>query len=57
MARIRSDYLPPKEFMPANIWSLPELQYPPRFNLTEVLLDGNIPERGDAIAIYGRSDI
>lgn len=52
MARIRSDYLPPKEFMPANIWSLPELQYPPRFNLTEVLLDGNIPERGDAIAIY-----
>jgi len=49
---IRSDYLPPKEFMPSNIWLLPELQYPRRFNLTEVLLDRNIPERGDSIAIY-----
>lgn len=49
---IRSDYLPPREFMPCNIWSLPELQYPRRFNLSEVLLDQNIPDRGDSIAIY-----
>src|ERR1035437_9922277 len=49
---IRSDYLPPREFMPCNIWSLPELQYPRRFNLSEVLLDQHIPDRGDSIAIY-----
>ncbi|MBI4292733.1 MAG: acyl-CoA synthetase [Betaproteobacteria bacterium] len=49
---IREDYLPPKAFMPRNIRLLPELEYPSRFNLTEMLLDRNIPERADRVAIY-----
>lgn len=49
---IREEYLPPKEFMPRNVKLLPELEYPHRLNLTEVLLDRNIPVRGDAVAVY-----
>ncbi|MBI4292595.1 MAG: acyl-CoA synthetase [Betaproteobacteria bacterium] len=44
--------LPPREFLPTIVRSLPELDYPQRFNLAEVLLDRNIPERKDAVAIY-----
>ena len=53
---LRNDYLPPKEFMPHNVWLLPELQYPRRFNLTDVLLDRNVAERGDSIAIYHEAE-
>ena len=50
--RIPEGYLPPKEFLPRNVWLLPELRYPRRLNLAEFLLDRNIPDRGDSIAIY-----
>jgi len=49
---IQEEYLPPKEFLPQNVKLLPELEYPHRLNLTEVLLDRNIPDRGDAVAVY-----
>jgi len=43
--------LGPKEFMPRNVKLLPELSYPARFNLTDVLLEENVKQRGDAVAI------
>ena len=49
---IQEEYLPPKEFLPQNVKLLPELEYPHRLNLTEVLLDRNVPDRGDAVAVY-----
>src|SRR3972149_4698037 len=49
---IREEYLPPKEFLPRNVKLLPELEDPQRFNLTEVLLGRNIPDRGDVVAVY-----
>lgn len=54
MSRINipKEYLPPAEFMPRNVKLLPELEYPDRLNLAEILLDRNIPGRGDAVAIY-----
>jgi len=53
---IQEEYLPPKEFLPQNVKLLPELEYPHRLNLTEVLLDRNIPDRGDAVAVYHEAE-
>ena len=52
MSNIRSDYLPPKEYLPRNIKLLPELEYPERLNLTELLLDANMQKRADKVALY-----
>lgn len=52
---IPKEYLPSAEYMPRNVKLLPELEYPYRLNLAEVLLDRNIPARSDAIAIYHES--
>jgi 2-aminobenzoate-CoA ligase len=52
---IPKEYLPSAGYMPRNIKLLPELDYPDRLNLAEVLLDRNIPSRGDAVAIYCES--
>ena len=52
---IPKEYLPSAEYMPRNVKLLPELDYPYRLNLAEVLLDRNIPSRGDAVAIYCES--
>ena len=49
---INEDYLPPKAYLPRNISLLPELEYPSRLNLTDMLLDAHIPERGDKVAIF-----
>ena len=49
---IPREYLPSAEFMPRNVQLLPALEYPDRVNLAEILLDRNIPDRGDAAAIY-----
>lgn len=55
-ANIPEEYLPPADFMPRNVKLLPELEYPYRLNLAEILLDRNIPGRGDAAAIYHESE-
>jgi 2-aminobenzoate-CoA ligase len=49
---ISSECLPPKEFMPRNCKLLPELNYPEKLNLAQLLLDCNIPHRADKVAIY-----
>lgn len=49
---IPSSYLPPRDYLPRNIKTLPELEYPAALNLTETLLDRNVAERGDKVAIY-----
>lgn len=54
--RIPESYLPPKDFMPGNIKVLPELEYPATLNLAEMLLDRNISERGDKVAIYHEAE-
>lgn len=48
---IPEDYLPPRQFMPRNVRLLAELDYPERLNLTETLLDVNLPEREGCTAI------
>jgi 2-aminobenzoate-CoA ligase len=53
---IPKEYLPSAEFMPRNIKLLPELEYPYRLNLAEMLLDRNIPDRGNAVAMYYESE-
>lgn len=53
---IPKEYLPPAELMPRNVKLLPELEYPFRLNLAETLLDRNIPDRGDRVAIYHESE-
>ena len=58
MAKIPSRYLPPKEYLPETVHLLPELRYPEKFNLTQVLLDQNVCERADKVAIrYGDKKI
>ena len=52
MSKIPTECLPPKEYLPDNIYLLPELNYPDKLNLADVLLDKNASERGDKIAIY-----
>ena len=49
---IPPSYLPPRDYLPRNIRALPELEYPAALNLTETLLDRNVTERGDKVAIY-----
>jgi 2-aminobenzoate-CoA ligase len=49
---IPENYLPPREFMPRNIRTLPELKYSQPLNLTETLLDQSLRAYGDRIAIY-----
>ncbi len=49
---LRQDYLPPEEFLPRNCRLLPELDYPERVNLAEELLDTNVINHPDKIAIY-----
>ena len=51
-SNIPSEYLPPKEFMPRNCKLFPELDYPEKLNLAQRLLDCNIPERSEKVAIY-----
>lgn len=45
-------HLPPQEWRPAIVRLMPELEYPLRFNLAEVLLDANLPARRNSTAIY-----
>lgn len=52
MSKIPLEFLPPKEYLPEPVYLLPELNYPERLNLTEVLLDENAAKRGDKVAIY-----
>jgi 2-aminobenzoate-CoA ligase len=52
MAEIPVEYLPPAEYLPETVRLLPELNYPEKFNLTDVLLDENVPKHGDKVAIY-----
>lgn len=56
MDEIRRDYLPPRAFMPRIVKLLPELHYPPRLNLTEVLLDRAVLLGADRVAIYRDSE-
>lgn len=51
-----SEHLPPREYLPDIVRLLPELEYPQRFNLTDVLLDRNLPARKDSVAIYYESE-
>lgn len=55
MTELDKDYLPPKEFLPQVCKFFPELQYPERINLAEELLDRNVAERGDKVAIHYES--
>jgi len=50
--KIPKEYLPPSEYLPEIVRLLPEINYPDRFNLTEVLLDENVKKRGEKVAIY-----
>ena len=52
MAKIPSKYLPPKKFLPETVLLLPELRYPEKFNLTDILLDQKVRDRADKVAIY-----
>jgi 2-aminobenzoate-CoA ligase len=52
MGKIPEEYLPPQEYRPQKICLLPELNYPEKLNLAEVLLDQNVEKRGDKVAIY-----
>ncbi len=49
---IPEDYLAPRSHLPQLLKSLPELAYPKRLNLAEELLDANLAEHADKIAIY-----
>lgn len=50
---IPEDYLAPSSHLPQVLKSLPELAYPKRLNLAAELLDANLVEHGDKIAIHG----
>ena len=52
MSEIPRDYLPPVEYMPKIVRLLPEIDYPERFNLADVLLDNNVSKHGEKTAIY-----
>ncbi len=56
MAKIPSKYLPPKKFLPETVHLLPELRYPEKFNMTDMLLDQNVRDRADKVAIYYGDD-
>jgi len=51
-SKLCREYLPPKGFLPQVCRLLPDLQYPERVNLAVELLDRNVAERGDRVAIY-----
>jgi len=51
MAIIPAEYLPPQEYLPETVQLLPELCYPERLNLAVELLDGNLAERGEKVAV------
>jgi hypothetical protein len=50
------EHLPPREYLPTIVRLLPELEYPPQCNLTDVLLDANLPGRQDKVAIYHETE-
>ncbi len=52
MGKIPEEFLPPREYLPRKVYVLPELNYPKKLNLAEVLLDENVDKRGDKVAIY-----
>jgi 2-aminobenzoate-CoA ligase len=52
MSQVPPEFLPPEKYLPETVQLLPELVYPEKFNLTEVLLDWNLPKRADKTAIY-----
>ena len=52
MAELPKECLPPKEYLPEIVRLLPEIDYPERFNLADVLLDENVKVRGDKVVIY-----
>ena len=47
MAKIPSKFLPPEEYLPEVVRLLPELSYPEKFNLADILLDQNVRDRAD----------
>lgn len=53
---IPEDYMAPRSHLPQLLKSLPELTYPKRLNLAEELLDANLVEHADKIAIYGDTE-
>lgn len=56
MSVIPKECLPPEKYLPQTVWTLPELQYPDRFNLAELFLDRNVAERPDKVAVYYNDD-
>ncbi len=52
MGEIPLECMPPAEYLPETVRLLPELNYPEKLNLAEVLLDRNADRLGDKIAIY-----
>jgi 2-aminobenzoate-CoA ligase len=52
MAEIPKKYLPLEDYLPETLQLLPELNYPERVNLADVLLDKNADDRGDKVAVY-----
>jgi len=52
VGKIPEEYLPPKEFLPDKVYTLPEIHYPQKLNLAKVLLDDNIPKYADKVAVY-----
>ena len=52
MSELPKQCLPPVEYLPKIVRLLPEIDDPERFNLADVLLDENVKERGDKVAIY-----
>jgi 2-aminobenzoate-CoA ligase len=52
MGEVPIAFLPPPEYTPETICLLPELNYPDKLNLAELLLDQNVDRFGDKIAIY-----
>lgn len=51
MTKFPTDYLSPSEFLPQVYRLLPEVNYPERINLAKELLDNNVTEHGDRLAI------
>lgn len=50
--KLSKEHLPPEEFLPEVCRILPELRYPERINLAREMLDRNVADGGDRIAIY-----
>ena len=52
MGTIPTEYLPPREYSPEKIYSLPEVRLPEKINFAQVALDKNVLEgRGSKVAI------